>query len=81
MLKMCVLGAALSGKSTICTKLAAKYDIPVISTGALLREAAYDNPTELGLKAKQYLVALGHAEATFAKPGGITCISHVMTVS
>jgi cytidylate kinase len=45
---VCVLGAALSGKTSLAFMLSKQYDVPVISTGGLLRDAAYDNPTELG---------------------------------
>ena len=48
-------GAALSGKTTLSFMLSKQYDVPVISTGSLLRDAAYDNPTEIGIKAKEYL--------------------------
>jgi guanylate kinase len=54
-LKVSILGAALSGKTTLSFMLSKRYDVPVISTGSLLRDAAYDNPTEIGIKAKEYL--------------------------
>ena len=54
-LRVAVVGPAASGKSTAARELAEKYDVPLVYPGALLREAAYDNPTELGVEAKRYL--------------------------
>ena len=39
----------------VARALAARYDAPLIYPGALLRAAAYDSPTPLGVEAKRYL--------------------------
>jgi adenylate kinase len=49
-----MLGAPGAGKGTQAKKLAAKYDIPHISTGDIFR-ANIKNGTELGQKAKVYM--------------------------
>lgn len=50
-MRLVLLGAPGSGKGTQSQKLVAKYGVPQISTGDLLREAVR-NGTEYGLKAK-----------------------------
>lgn len=49
-----LLGAPGSGKGTQATKIGAKYGVPVISTGDILR-AAIKEKTEIGMKAKAYV--------------------------
>ena len=49
-----MLGAPGAGKGTQAKKIAAKYDIPHISTGDIFR-ANIKNGTELGNKAKTYM--------------------------
>ena len=49
-----ILGAPGAGKGTQAKKIAAKYDIPHISTGDIFR-ANIKNGTELGNKAKTYM--------------------------
>jgi len=51
--KLILLGAPGAGKGTQAELLAAKLDIPTISTGNILREAIKEG-TEVGLKAKAY---------------------------
>lgn len=53
-MKIIMLGAPGAGKGTQAKKLAAKYDIPHISTGDIFR-ANIKNGTELGNKAKVYM--------------------------
>ena len=53
--RVAVIGPAACGKSTVARALAARYDAPLIYPGALLRAAAYDSPTPLGVEAKRYL--------------------------
>ena len=53
-MKIIMLGAPGAGKGTQAKKIAAKYDIPHISTGDIFR-ANIKNGTELGNKAKTYL--------------------------
>lgn len=53
-MKVIMLGAPGAGKGTQAKKLAAKYDIPHISTGDIFR-ANIKNETELGKKAKVYM--------------------------
>ncbi|MDF2537102.1 MAG: adenylate kinase [Herbinix sp.] len=53
-MKVIMLGAPGAGKGTQAKKLAAKYDIPHISTGDIFR-ANIKNGTELGMKAKVYM--------------------------
>lgn len=47
------LGAPGAGKGTQAENVSAKYSIPAISTGAIIREAI-KNGTEMGLAAKSY---------------------------
>ncbi|HHX11250.1 MAG TPA: adenylate kinase [Clostridiales bacterium] len=53
-MKIIMLGAPGAGKGTQAKKLAAKYNIPHISTGDIFR-ANIKNNTELGNKAKVYM--------------------------
>ena len=53
-MKVVMLGAPGAGKGTQAKKLAAKYNIPHISTGDIFR-ANIKNGTELGKKAKTYM--------------------------
>ncbi len=53
-MKIIMLGAPGAGKGTQAKKIAAKYDIPHISTGDIFR-ANIKNGTELGTKAKTYM--------------------------
>lgn len=53
-MKIIMLGAPGAGKGTQAKKLAAKYEIPHISTGDIFR-ANIKNGTELGKKAKVYM--------------------------
>ena len=53
-MKIIMLGAPGAGKGTQAKKIAAKYDIPHISTGDIFR-ANIRNGTELGNKAKTYM--------------------------
>lgn len=53
-MKIIMLGAPGAGKGTQAKRLAAKYDIPHISTGDIFR-ANIKNGTELGKKAKTYM--------------------------
>lgn len=53
-MKIIMLGAPGAGKGTQAKKIAAKYDIPHISTGDIFR-ANIKNHTELGVKAKEYM--------------------------
>ena len=53
-MKIIMLGAPGAGKGTQAKKIAAKYDIPHISTGDIFR-ANIKNVTELGKKAKTYM--------------------------
>ena len=55
-MKIIMLGAPGAGKGTQAKMIAAKYDIPHISTGDILR-ANIKNGTELGKKAKAYMDA------------------------
>ncbi|MGD9884389.1 MAG: adenylate kinase family protein, partial [Reyranella sp.] len=57
-MRLVLLGAPGSGKGTQSQKLVAKYGVPQISTGDLLREAVR-NGTEYGLKAKAAMDAGG----------------------
>ena len=50
------LGAPGAGKGTQAENAAKKYNIPAISTGAIIREAI-KNGTEMGLAAKSYIEA------------------------
>lgn len=53
-MKLIMLGAPGAGKGTQAKKIAAKYNIPHISTGDIFR-ANIKNGTELGMKAKTYM--------------------------
>ena len=53
-MKLILLGAPGAGKGTQADILSAKYSIPTISTGNILR-AAMKNGTPVGLKAKEYV--------------------------
>lgn len=53
-MKIIMLGAPGAGKGTQAKKIAAKYNIPHISTGDIFR-ANIKNGTELGQKAKTYM--------------------------
>ena len=53
-MKLIMLGAPGAGKGTQAKRIAAKYDIPHISTGDIFR-ANIKNGTELGKKAKTYM--------------------------
>ena len=50
------MGAPGAGKGTQSAKISAKYDIPAVSTGDMLRSAIKEG-TELGLSAKGYMEA------------------------
>ena len=53
-MKIIMLGAPGAGKGTQAKQIAAKYEIPPISTGDIFR-ANIKNGTELGKKAKEYM--------------------------
>ena len=53
-MKIIMLGAPGAGKGTQAKQIAAKYEIPHISTGDIFR-ANIKNGTELGKKAKEYM--------------------------
>ncbi len=55
-MKLILLGAPGAGKGTQAANISAKYDIPVVATGDILR-AAKSEGTELGLLAKSYMDA------------------------
>lgn len=55
-MKLILLGAPGAGKGTQGEIICDKYDIPVFSTGNILREAV-KNGTETGLKAKEFMDA------------------------
>lgn len=55
-MKLILLGAPGAGKGTQAELISAKYSIPTISTGNIIR-AALKNGTEMGLKAKSYIDA------------------------
>ncbi len=57
-MRLIMLGAPGAGKGTQAAKVAAKYQIPHISTGDIFR-ANIKNGTELGKKAKSYMDAGG----------------------
>ena len=54
LMKIIMLGAPGAGKGTQAKQIAAKYEIPHISTGDIFR-ANIKNGTELGKKAKEYM--------------------------
>ena len=53
-MKIIMLGAPGAGKGTQAKKIAAKYQIPHISTGDIFR-AAIKNETPMGIEAKKYI--------------------------
>jgi len=53
-IKLILLGAPGAGKGTQAEIISEKYEIPAISTGAIIREAI-QNGTEMGLSAKSYI--------------------------
>ena len=53
-MKLILLGAPGAGKGTQAEKISAKYGIPSVSTGEILRAAIKDN-TALGMEAKSYM--------------------------
>lgn len=53
-MKLIVFGPPSAGKGTQAQRLSAKYGLPQVSTGDLLRKAVADQ-TPLGLKVKSYL--------------------------
>lgn len=53
-INLILLGAPGAGKGTQADKISAKYAIPAISTGAIIREAV-KNGTEMGVAAKAYI--------------------------
>ncbi len=55
-LKLILLGAPGAGKGTQAEIISAKYNIPAISTGAIIREAIQSG-TEMGKNAKSYIDA------------------------
>ncbi len=65
-MKIIMLGAPGAGKGTQAKKIAAKYQIPHISTGDIFR-ANIKNGTELGNKAKEYM------EKGLLVPDELTC--------
>lgn len=65
-MKIIMLGAPGAGKGTQAKKIAAKYQIPHISTGDIFR-ANIKNGTELGNKAKEYM------EKGMLVPDELTC--------
>lgn len=52
-MKIIFLGAPGAGKGTQAENVSARYNIPAISTGAIIREAIKNN-TEMGIAAKAY---------------------------
>lgn len=57
-MKLILLGAPGAGKGTQAEFISKKFNIPTISTGAMLREAV-KNGTEIGLQAKAYMESGG----------------------
>lgn len=55
-MKIIFLGAPGAGKGTQAENVSARYGIPAVSTGAIIREAI-KNQTELGLAAKEHTEA------------------------
>ncbi|MCT4686296.1 adenylate kinase [Vallitalea sp.] len=53
-MRLIMLGAPGAGKGTQAKRVAAKYNIPHISTGDIFRDNI-KNKTELGIKAKEYM--------------------------
>ena len=55
-MKLILLGAPGAGKGTQAEFISEKYNIPMVSTGNMIREAL-KNETELGKKAKSFMDA------------------------
>ena len=55
-MNLILMGAPGAGKGTQSAKISAKYNIPAVSTGDMLRSAIKEG-TELGLSAKSYMDA------------------------
>ena len=53
-MKLIMLGAPGAGKGTQAAMICEKYNIPTISTGAIIR-SAIRNATEIGTKAKSFI--------------------------
>ncbi len=53
-MNLILLGAPGAGKGTQAEKICAKFSIPAVSTGNIIREAL-KNETEMGLKAKSFI--------------------------
>ncbi len=53
-MKLILLGAPGAGKGTQAEKISKEYNIPTLSTGAILRKNVSEG-TELGVKAKEYM--------------------------
>jgi adenylate kinase len=53
-MKLILLGAPGAGKGTQAEKIAKEFNIPTLSTGAILRKNVSEG-TELGVKAKEYM--------------------------
>jgi len=53
-MKIILLGAPGSGKGTVAKRIENRIDIPIISTGVILRDAI-DNQSELGMKVKSIM--------------------------
>ena len=53
-MKLILLGAPGAGKDTQAEKIAKEFNIPTLSTGAILRKNVSEG-TELGVKAKEYM--------------------------
>ena len=71
-MKIIMLGAPGAGKGTQAKKIAAKYQIPHISTGDIFR-ANIKNGTELGKKAKTYM------DQGLLVPDELTCVIWLWT--
>src|SRR6476620_9065007 len=75
-IRLIIFGRQGAGKGTQASRLAARFGVPHISTGDILRAAVKDG-TEFGRKAKEYMdagqllpddVMLGIIEERFAQP-------------
>ena len=55
-MKIIFLGAPGAGKGTQAEIVSEKFDIPAISTGAIIREAI-KSETEMGIEAKKFIEA------------------------
>ena len=62
-MKLILLGAPGAGKGTQAEFISEKYNIPMVSTGNMIREAL-KNETELGLKAKSFMFRRMRSSAT-----------------